>query len=171
MKQLSLFRILTFVLLPVAAIFGFMALLFLLAALSNPAALLFAFLFSCFVIYVFASLTFVSKGIDTAHPCKASLRDWIRVNAYVSVFLGVMFLLNSLSVFLIGPVALREFVAQMLESQPNVPATFTPDFFIRIMKIVSGFMLVVSLILLVHIFLNFRMMKIYRDIFQDPGHK
>ena len=165
MNLLSVFRILTFILLPIATIFGFMALLFLLTALANPAFLLIVFLFSCMVIYSFASLSFLSKGIETGRPCKPSLRDWIRVNAYVCIFIGVLFLMNSLSVFLMSQVSLRQIVVQMLETQPNIPATLNPDFFLRILKLVSGFMLFVSVILLAHIFINFKMLKRYNHIF------
>ncbi|GAC1437950.1 MAG: hypothetical protein NVSMB63_00660 [Sediminibacterium sp.] len=171
MKQLSLFRILSYVLVPVAALFGCMGFFFLLTALTNPAMLLIVFLFSSLTIYCFASLSFLSKGIDRGMQCKPSLRDWIRVNAYVSLFVGLMFFANSLSVFLMGPIALRAFVAQALETQTNLPAGVGPDLFIRIMQFVAGFMLCVSIILLVHIFINFRLMKIYRHVFGEPHNE
>ena len=98
-KQLTVFRILTFILLPIASLFGVMDLMILPSALANPAILLIVFVLAAFVIYTFTSLRFLTKGIDIGRPCKPSLRDWIRVNAFASSFMGIMFLMNALSVF------------------------------------------------------------------------
>ncbi|MCW3087745.1 MAG: hypothetical protein JWQ78_1131 [Sediminibacterium sp.] len=168
MKELTLFRILTFILLPIASLFAIMDLMMLGTALANPAFLLIVFIFAAFVIYTFSSLKFLTKGIDTGRPCAASLRDWIRVNAFVSIGMGVICLLNAVSVFLVSDVQLRQYLAQVLEKQPNVPPMLNLDLFLRIMKIAAGFMLFTSIILLAHIFLNFRVMKQYRHLFQGP---
>jgi hypothetical protein len=168
MKQLTIFRILTFILLPIAAMFGFIDIIFILSALANPALLLVAFILAAFVIYTFASLKFLSKGLDTGRPCNPSLRDWIRVNAFVSSFMGVMFLLNSLSVFFTSEVTLRQYLSQFLESQPNVPAMLNLELFLTIMKIMAWFMFFVSVVLLIHIRLNFRIMKKYGYLFDVP---
>lgn len=169
MPSLTLFRILSFVLIPIAALFGFLDILVLLSALANPSLLLVAFILGCFVIYSFVSLQFLTKGIDTGRPCKPSLRDWIRVNAFVSAFVGCMFLLNSLSIFFSTDASLKQLISQLLESQPNVPAILTPDLFLRIMKAVAWFMFFVSVALLIHIFLNFRLLKQYRHLFETPA--
>jgi hypothetical protein len=168
MQSLTLFRILTFVLIPIAALFGFLDILVLLSALANPALLLIAFILGCFVIYTFVSLQFLTKGIDTGRPCKPGLRDWIRVNAFVSAFVGMMFLLNSLSIFFSSDASLKQLITQLLESQPNVPPMLTGELFLRIMKTVAYFMFFVSLALLVHIVLNFRFMKQYKHLFEEP---
>lgn len=168
MKQLTLFRILTFTLLPIAAMFGFMDLLFLMVALANPAMLLIVFILAAFVIYTFTSLHFLTKGIDTGKPCKSSLRDWIRVNAFVSVFMGIMFLMNVLSVFFTNDVTLREYLAKALETQTNVPPMLNIDLFVKVMKWAAWVMLFISIALLTHIFLNFRIMKQYNYLFKEP---
>ncbi|MES2005640.1 MAG: hypothetical protein V4450_14070 [Bacteroidota bacterium] len=168
MKQLTLFRILSFVLLPIAAMFGFIDFILLLSALANPPLLLMVFLIAAFVIYTFSSLKFLSKGIDTGRPCKPSLRDWIRANAFVSVFMGVMFLLNAVSILFMSDVSLRQFIAQFRETQPNIPAMLTPELFLTILKMMAYFMLFVGAILLTHIFLNFRMLKQYGFLFDAP---
>lgn len=165
MKQLTIFRILTFILLPIAAMFGFMDLLFLFNALVNPALLLMVFVLAAFVIYTFSSLKFLTRGIDVEQPCKASLRDWIRVNAFVSLFMGIMFFLNAVSIIFMGDVSLRQFVNQFRESQPNIPAILTTDLFITIMKAVAYFMLFVGVVLVSHIMLNFKIMKQYGYLF------
>jgi hypothetical protein len=166
MKELTVFRVFTFILLPIAVVFGFLDLFIIISSLANPGLLLVAFIMAAFVIYTFASLQFLTKGLDTGRPCKHSLRDWIRVNAFVSSFMGIMFLLNSLSVFFSGDIALRQFVSEFLTMQPKVPSILTPELFLRIMKIVAYFLLVVSTALLIHIRLNFRIMKKYSYLFE-----
>jgi len=169
MKQLTIFRILTFTLLPIAAMFGFLDFLFLFSALANPALLLMVFVLAAFVIYTFASLKFLTKGIDVEQPCRTSLRDWIRVNAFVSLFMGIMFFLNAASILFMSDVSLRQFVNQFRESQPNIPAILTTELFISVMKAVAYFMLFVSVVLVSHILINFRILKRYGYLFEPPG--
>jgi len=171
MNQLTIFRILSFVLIPFAALFGLLDILIILSALANPAFLLFAFILAAFVIYTFASLKFLTKGIDISRPCKPSLRDWIRVNAYVSTFMGVTFLMNALSIFFTSDVILRQYLSHFLETQPNVPTILTLDLFLTIMKGMAWFMFVLSLALLTHIQLNFRLLKKYRFLFEAAGQE
>lgn len=168
MKLLTIFRILTFILLPIAAMFGFMDLLFILSALANPALLLIAFIVGAFVIYSFVSLQFLIRGIDTGRPCKPGLRDWIRVNAFVSAFMGIMFLLNALSIFFSNDLMLRQYVSEFMKTQPNIPAMLNLEMFMTIMKGMAYFMFFLAIILLVHIQLNFRLMKKYAHLFTAP---
>ncbi|MEN9684432.1 MAG: hypothetical protein RLZZ28_218 [Bacteroidota bacterium] len=167
MKQLTLFRILTYTLLPIVALFGFLDMLVILGALANPAMLLFAFLLTSLIIYVFSSLKFLTKGIDLNRPCKPSLRDWIKVNAYVSAFMGTMFFMNSLSIFFMSTLSLRQFIAQVMESQPTMPPVLTIDLFTTIMRGMSYFMFLVSVVLLLHIAINFRLLKKYVHLFGE----
>lgn len=170
---MTIFRVLSYILLPVGAFFGFMALLFLLSAIMNPALLLIVFLFFCMSVYTFASFSFLTKGIIAGRQCKASLKDWIKVNAYVCLFIAAMFLLNSVSILAMNPVTLRPTVEQMLEAQPNLPASFNTDFFLRLLKTVSYFMLFIGLVLLIHIFINFKLLKQYGHLFSsgDAGSR
>lgn len=168
MKQLTIFRILTFILLPIAAMFGFMDVLFILSSFANPSLLLVAFILAGFVIYTFASLKFLSKSLDTGRPSPPSLRDWIRVNAFVSLFMGIMFLLNAVSVFFTSDITLRQYLSHFLETQPNVPTMLNLELFLTIMKMVAYFMLFLSVVLLVHIRLNFLLMKKYANLFEPP---
>jgi len=168
MKQLTLFRILTFILLPLASLFGVIDIIMLLPALANPAMLLPVFVLAAFVIYTFTSLRFLTKGIDINRPCKTSLRDWIRVNGFVSAFMGIMVLMNTLTIFFMNDVTLRQSLKELLEKQVNVPPMLNIELFVKIMKLAAWFMLFVAFILLAHIFLNFRLMKQYKHLFQEP---
>jgi hypothetical protein len=87
---IAFYRIISFILLPVAGILGFFGLFALMAAVANPSFLLGVFMLACIVIYTFCSFSFLSKGILGNRPCKPSLRDWIRVNAFVSLAFAVL---------------------------------------------------------------------------------
>ncbi len=167
MKPVSVYRVLTFILIPIAAMFGFMDLLFLISALANPAMLLIVFMFAAFVIYTFACLKFLGNGIDTGRPCKPSLRDWIKVNAYVSLFLGAMFFINANTILFMGETGLNNLIGQLRDAQPNMPARFSNAFFVTLLRGMSWFLLVVSIVLLTHIFLNFRVLKMYAHLFSE----
>ncbi len=169
MKTLTIYRILTYVLLPIAVLFGMIDFLMLFSALANPALLFIVFIMAGFVIYTFASLRFLTNGIDSNKPCKTSLRDWIKVNGYVSVFLGVSFLMNALSVFFSSETSLRKLLSNFLESQSNVPPMLTPDLFIYMMKIAAYFLFFVSVVLLAHIPLTFRLLKQYGYLFDEKA--
>jgi len=168
MKQLTIFRILSFILVPIAALFGIMALVTLMTALANPSLLLVAFIFTAFVIYTFTSLSFLVKGIDTGRPLKPGLRDWIRVNAYVAGFMGIMCLMNVVSLLFMSESDLHEFVRKALAAQPNVPPMLNVELFVTVLKIAAWFMGFVSIVLLAHIRINFRLMKLYHHLFQEP---
>jgi len=167
MKSLTIYRILTFLLVPVAVLFGFMDLMILVSALANPALLIFVFMFGCFVIYIFSSLKFFSKGIEPGRPVKSSLRDWIRVNAFVSGFMGSIFLLNAFSIFLMSDITLRQVITQFTENQPNVPANLSPELFLQMMKFFAWFISIVSIVLLIQIRMTFRLLKQYKHLFSE----
>lgn len=167
MKQLTVFRILTFILVPLAVLFGVMDLLMLLASLGNPAILLAVFVVTSFVIYTFASLRFLSRVIDTGRPATHSLRDWVRVNAYVASFMAIMMLMNAFTIFFMSDIALREYVQKFLDSQAGNPAHISEGMFISIMKACAWFFLFVGLILISHIRINFRLLRQYAGLFRD----
>ena len=167
--QLVIFRIIGFLLLPIAALFSVLAIVSLFAGLANPKALLSAFLFGSFVIYVFSSLRFLSGSIDTGRPAKPSLRDWIRVNAFVSIAMCVMFLIDISNLFLASDESLKEIGRQYLATVPNVPPMLNVALIVKVLKLTAWFMGGLSILLLVHIFLNFRLLKRYRHLFQSPA--
>lgn len=167
MKQLTIYRILTYILIPVACFFGLMGFLILIPALSNPPMWFMLFMFASLVIYTFSSLKFLSNGIDRNAPCKPSLRDWIRVNAFVCLGMGALFFLNAVGIYILGPVALQDFVERAMESQPNLPEGIDSSLFISIIKGVAGFMLVVSILIVAHVIFTFKMLKLFVHVFQS----
>ena len=170
MSSVKIFRILTYILLPIGFLFGLMCFLVLIPAIVNPAMWLMLFLFASIVIYTFSSFKFLTAGIDRNARCKPSLKDWIKVNAYVSMATGAMFLINAIGILTLGPVAMNDFVSQMIESQPNLQDGIKPEFFIGLLKTVAGFILITGMIIIAHVLLGFRMLKMFGHLFTPPAN-
>lgn len=169
MKQLTIYRILTYILIPIACLFGLMGFLILIPALGNPPMWIMLFMFASLVIYTFSSLKFLSSGIERNAVCKPSLRDWIRVNAFVCMGMGGLFFINAIGIYMLGPVALQEFVERAMESQPNLPEGIDSGIFVSLLKGVAGFMLVVSILILAHALLTFRILKKFGHLFMPSN--
>ena len=165
MKTLTIvYRILTFILLPIAAIFGFIDLSLLLMALANPAALLPVFAIACIVIYVFTSLSFLVKGIMGGRKCKPSLRDWIRVNAFVSIAFSGLGIIEYISL-LNNKTVLGEVVKQAMQQQ-SVPAGMTSGQLEQILLSFLLFFFIFSVLLIIHIYMTFRLLKQFDYLFK-----
>jgi len=166
MKQLTIFRILSFLLVPVAILFAIMDIfLFVMALSANPALLLFAFALACFVIYVFASLKFLMSNIDHQKTSSSTLKDWIKVNAYASLFISVLFLMNSTAAFFINDINLRQMISEMMEQQSEISDKISLDVFIKMFRVVSSIMFCISAISIAHILIQFKLLKRYDYLF------
>jgi len=166
MKQVQIFNLLTYLLIPIALLFGFMALLVLPTALANPALLLIVFIFSCITIYTFSSLRFVTTAINKAKNCNPSLKDWIKINGYISVGTAFMFLLNSIAILMLRPIEFNDFVTKAMETQSSLPPNITPTFVGQMLKYTAIFMLITSTIILVHTRIQFVFLKAYSYVFE-----
>ena len=158
-----LYRILSYVLLVVAAIFGIAALFALLIALSNPALLLSVFVIVAVVIYSIASFLFLINGINGNRHLQPKLRDWIKVNAYVALVFVMMNIFQSVAV-LQNPAILSEAVKQVSDMQQS-KSPLSADFMLRIMKAVVWVLLFYAIILGIHISFTFRYLKQYAHLF------
>ncbi len=169
MKILPVYRVLTYILLPFGAYFGLQALTAMIQVFGNPIFMLFTFIFACVPIYIFCSFIFLQKGIKNAQPCKKSLRDWIRANAVVTiiyVFLGLLAVIGML-MFVSDPELFKQALAKFSADQKTaVPAEITDPRSIQTIKYMAGIMLALSIVLLVHVILTFRMLKLYKHVFQ-----
>ena len=70
-NNLKLYKVLTYILLPIAYFFGFIDVLFFISALANPATLIFVFVIACLVIYSITSYKFYKQGIINEQILKA----------------------------------------------------------------------------------------------------
>lgn len=118
--MLTGYRILTYILLPFAALLGILTLITLVASLSSIAGLLPAFLCGATVIYITVSFMFLHKSILGGQPSKPSLYDWIRVNGFVALFMGSLFVFQSIY-FRDKPELNEQLQAQMEAMSADMP--------------------------------------------------
>lgn len=165
MNQITLFKILSFILLPIALFFIVMDLIAIIMALGNPSLLFPVFLITGMIIYVLTSFYFLLMGLNKKQGLGASVKDWIKVNAYVTLFLGFQFMLVSVSIFYMGSASLQEFADKALAAQPNMPSQMNSGLFLKMLKGMAYFFFFLSLSLLVHISICFKLLKEYAHLF------
>ena len=163
--KLIIYRILSFLLLPMAILFSISVLFLLRTAFANPAMFLPLFLFACIAIYSFTSLNFLIKGIDGKKPLSVSSKDWIKVNAIVSIIFALLMIIQCI-LFLVRPEMLQEIIAQ---AKMNAGDDFkmSDAAFESYMHITSYFFLVYAIVLFAHIVLSLHYIKKYRYIFRN----
>lgn len=161
--MLTLYRILTYLLLPLAAILGFLTIITLFASYANPAGLLPAFLCGATVIYLISSFNFLHRSVVGGRPNKPSLYDWIRVNGFVALALGAIFIFQSIY-FRYNTDLQDQLEAQMKEMAATMPDQKLPDLN-RIIRAVLNFMLASGSVLVAHILLTFRYLKSHFHLF------
>ncbi|MGN6354722.1 MAG: hypothetical protein ACTHLB_15125 [Parafilimonas sp.] len=165
MMKLTIYRILSFLLLPMAILFSIAILLLIRAAFANPAMLLPFFLIACIAIYTFASLNFLIRGIDGKKFLGKSSKDWLRVNAIASTVFSLL-MITQCTIFLMHPEMLQQITAQAKE---NAGAEFKMNKadFENYIRITSYFFLVYAIVLFIHIMLSFQYLKKYAYLFQN----
>ena len=162
--EIIIYKIVSFILLPVAAMMGIICLLSLLTALANPTMLISVFLNACMVIYIIASFIFLTKGIDGNKRCKPVLRDWIRINGIITF----VFYLLATVVFIavkFNPSLLSQGIQQM-EVQGTLPPGITVPELTTYMNTFINIFLVLSILLLVHILITFRLLQRFKHVFE-----
>ena len=170
MKQLTVYRIITYLLLPFATVFALVTLVGILVALGNPQALLGVFFMACIVIYTYTSFSFLQK-IGPLKPAKPSLKDWIKVNAYVSIFFSTTLIIQTYYFFR-DPNIAKAFIDQFMSVQGSNAsvAVLTPEKIRAILNGVFEVFAAYAAVLLVHIFLTFRLLRQYASLFaRTPG--
>jgi hypothetical protein len=165
-QNLKLYTVLTYILIPIALFFGFLDVLILFSSLSNPSALIMVFIIACLVIYTFSSYKFLKLGIEREIVQTLKLKDWIKVNAYVSFFLCSLFFVNSISVLVSTNTVLLKFIDEFLQQQPNMPKEITNALVLSILKGVSVFLLITGIIGIVHIRTTLRLVKQQAHLFE-----
>jgi hypothetical protein len=149
--NLKLYTVLSYILIPIALFFGFLDVLILFSSLANPSALIMVFIVACLVIYTFSSFKFLKAGLEREIVQPIKLKDWIKVNAYVSFFLCSLFFVNSISVLISTNTVLLKFIDEFLQQQPNMPKEITSALVLSLLRGVSVFLLITGIIGIVHI--------------------
>ncbi|ULQ56609.1 hypothetical protein KJS94_00130 [Flavihumibacter rivuli] len=167
MNNLTIYRILTYIIFLIGAFMAMLLLTFLMAALANPVLLLPTFMVACVVIYSYCSWRFLTRGIDAHMYCKTSLRDLTRVNGYGALAFASLTAIQCISLIM-NPALLNDILEQAMSMQKS-SVEGMEEMMTKFMGFLLKFMLVYSVLLLVHIFSTFRLLKIHADAFDLPG--
>lgn len=168
MKNLLLYRILTYILLAIGGFVAMMVLGMLLMALANPVLLLAVFLLACVVIYTYGSWRFLNRAIDAHQYCKPSLRDLIKVNAYGTLAFAILSLLQSIAI-MVNPQVLNQSMEEAIAMQPNATEGME-EMMLATAKVITRLLLVYSVLLITHIAITFRLLRQHADAFEIPHH-
>ncbi|MFM9021624.1 MAG: hypothetical protein ACKOOA_09895 [Sediminibacterium sp.] len=158
--ELTIFKVLTYLLLPIGFFFGMVALMMLVVAIANVQLLLPLFLMACFTIYIFTSFRFTQR-IVADQPVSGKLRDWMRVNGFVTIFMSILFLMNAAAILFLPEQKLVEMIQPTIDTMGTLADGITAEQMVGRLKSFSVFLLVMSVTLLVHLVINFRLQKIY----------
>jgi hypothetical protein len=168
MKGLTIQRIISYILIPIGILLAFNVINGLIIAISNPMLLFVHFIIACVPIYIFSSSYFLFNGIIKEKKCKPSLKDWIKINAYVSIIFIAIILICSISVLMIlsSPQILQEVYNKMPTTQFPGGAPSQTEL-VSILKIFISIMLPFCILLLLHIIKTFKLIKKYPSVFID----
>ena len=164
--MLKAYRIISYLLIIVAFFLGLGVLMLLLGAFSNPAILFSVFIAAGVVMYSFSSFQFLNKGIRAGQKMKPGRKDFIKVNAYVALFFGVMNIVQTITIMM-EPTVLKQIITQVA-AMPESGKMFSQDQLYGIMQTLIWFLLIYAVALVVHIQFSFRLLKIYASVF-DPS--
>ena len=167
MQQPSkLYLVLSYILIPIALFFGFMDSILLLSALTNPSAMILLFAMACIVIYSFTSFKFLKLGIEREQTQTTKLKDWIKVNAYVSLLMFCLIFLNAVSILLSSDVILIKFIDEFLAQQSGLPPEMNSQFILKTLHVAAYFLFVIGAVGILHIRMTLRLVKEYDYLFE-----
>ena len=167
MQQPSkLYLVLSYILIPIALFFGFMDSILLISALANPSAMILVFAMACIVIYSFASFKFLKMGIEREQPQTTKLKDWIKVNAYVSLIMFCLIFLNAVSILISNDATLICFIDEFLAQQSGLPPEFNSQFVLKLMRTAAYFLFIVGAVGILHIRMTLKLVKEYDYLFE-----
>jgi len=152
---------------PVVFILAFFAMLFLMAAFSNPAFLFAAFVLGCVVLYMVKSTQFYRRNIQPGMPAKANVRDWIRVNAFVAIFFVLQLIFSAGYMLVMKKEVLANFqvlLNQVQDMEGGGTVKYTAQELYNSMKNIMVFFLIFDVLLAIHIVCTFKLLKKYKGL-------
>jgi len=167
--MLGVYRIISYLLMFVAFFMSMGIFTILGPAFSNPALLLPVFIAGGVVLYSVSSFQFLQKGIRGGRKMKPSRKDFIKVNAYVSLAFALLNIFQTFTL-IADPAVLKE-VMRQLETMPKNEIPFSTDQLYTLIKVILWLLLGYAIALIVHVQITFRLLKIYAGVFdasQEP---
>jgi hypothetical protein len=167
MQQPSkLYLVLSYILIPIALFFGFLDSLLVISALANPSAMILVFAMACIVIYSFTSFKFLKLGIEREQILTTKLKDWIKVNAFVSLLMFSLIFLNAAIILLSNDVILIKFIDEFLAQQSGLPPEMNSQFVLKTLRVTSYFLFVIGAVGILHIRMTLKLVKEYDYLFE-----
>jgi hypothetical protein len=167
MQQPSkLYLVLSYILIPIALFFGFLDSLLVISALANPSALILVFAMACIVIYSFSSFKFLKLGIEREQTLTTKLKDWIKVNAFVSLLMFSLIFLNAVALLLSNDTTLIKYIDEFLAQQSGLPPEMNSQFVLKTMRITAYFLFVIGAVGILHIRMTLKLVKEYDYLFE-----
>lgn len=160
--MLTFYRILSYLLLPVAILLGIGTLFGMLMALGNFSILLSVFACGATTIYIIASFMFLQRVVEAKRTVRHSLRDWVRANAFVAMFFSALLLVQSY-MFLTNPELMKQVLEQVASMQQ---AALPAESVMKSMKAALVILQVVAVVLILHIGMSFRLLRQYAAHFE-----
>ena len=167
MQQPSkLYLVLSYILIPIALFFGFMDSILLISALANPSAMILVFAMACIVIYSFTSFKFLKLGIEREQIQTTKLKDWIKVNAYVSLLMFSLIFLNAVSIFLSNDALLISYLENLLAQQSGLSKELNSQLLLKMMRVAAYFLFVIGAVGILHIRMTLKLVRDNDHLFE-----
>ncbi len=158
------YKTISYILLIIGGLFGFMCFIMFFMALANPSILLPVIIMMAVVAYIILSFIFFNKGMLQLKKLNPSLRSWIKTTSYFTLFFSVNILISGI-VYLYNPVNLAVLMEQGFAAQKDMPKV-SPEFINGVFKGTLYFMIFFATTLLIHVFETFKFLKLYANLFE-----
>lgn len=162
----KLYLVLSYLLIPIALFFGLVVSFAVITSFANPSVLLPAFAMACIVIYSFTSFKFLKLGIEKEQILSTQLKDWIKVNAYVSLLIFCMFFLNAVGILISNDASLINYLDNFFAQQPNLPPGFNSQLLLKAFRIAAYFLFVIGALGILHIRMTLKLVRVYDHLFE-----
>ncbi len=163
-KKYIFYRVLGFVDNFLAIFFLFVVLMSFLASGLQPALLLYLFVFLAVLIYTNLTSVFARHVMARGNFLRVRLKDWIKVNAIVTLlFSGIMI------VALLYVLPNEQFFDKLVEMYSGMEG-MTDEMMKQLipsLKMVLGFLALCMALFIVHVVMTFRYLKIFNDHFRN----
>lgn len=163
--KLIIYRLISFILLPIAGINGFNIIRTLPAAVGSPLMLCSVFIASTLVIYTFASFTFFIRGVQNGKMLQPYIKDLVKVNAWIDVVLAALITIAAISYF-ISPAIQKnvlDYFTKTLEA--TNPGGVNKEALVRLLRGVFIFGGFYGAALFFHIIVTLQLLKEYNGLF------
>lgn len=136
-------------------------------AFANPQILLGLAFMICLFLYSFFSFRFNTRAVIGNNPVKRNLKDWIKINSYITFFQQVMLFISIVFILTNQSSVETQFRAtyNQMEAMQTSNLNMTYPQFIQFLNGFFEIILVVSAIYIAHIILTWRLLRAYGEYF------